>query len=229
MRNYDIQYNGVTGASHGLILYDYPEFGGAEKSYETYPVAGRLGELVGVDDYKSNLTITCVFSVISKALMDSIRGIKDWLSGNGELVLSDSPDIYYKVWKIDYDGIERELRHYGRFTAIFTCTPYEYRLDGKNAVDAPDFNPYSLSRPSYLITGNGTCTLTVNGKNMTATVNGDLEINTELMLSTRQDGTLQNTAVTGNYDDLYLQHGENQISITAGYGLQVMPNWGYDV
>ena len=79
--------------------------------------------------------------------------------------------------------------------------------------------------PVYKITGNGGCTLTVNGKAMKATVGQNLTINTELMIAYRTDGTLQNGKVTGDYEDLYLLEGENQISITKGFDLKVIPNW----
>ena len=67
--------------------------------------------------------------------------------------------------------------------------------------------------------------LTVNGKTMKATVGQNLTIDTERMLAYRTDGTLMNTSVTGDYEDLYLQAGENEISITSGFSLKIIPNW----
>ena len=87
------------------------------------------------------------------------------------------------------------------------------------------YNPYSVSHPEYLIIGEGNCTLTVNGKTMEANVGQNLTINTDLMLAYRKDGEMQNTQVTGNYEDLYLAEGENQISISAGFEMTVIPNW----
>ena len=63
---------------------------------------------------------------------------------------------------------------------------------------------------------------------MTATVGQNLTIDTEKMLAYREDGELQNTGVTGDYGDLYLLHGENEISISEGFSLSVIPNWGYE-
>ena len=73
------------------------------------------------------------------------------------------------------------------------------------------------------------CTLTVNGNEMTANVGQNLTIDTDLMIAYRQDGTLQNTAVTGDYEDLYLVPGDNVISITSGFDLKIIPNWGYEI
>lgn len=87
------------------------------------------------------------------------------------------------------------------------------------------YNPYDICHPIYKITGNGICTLTVNGKAMKATVGQNLTIDTERMIAYRKDGTMMNTSVSGDYEDLYLKPGENEISITQGFTLTVIPNW----
>ena len=60
---------------------------------------------------------------------------------------------------------------------------------------------------------------------MTANVGQNLTIDTDLMIAYRQDGTMQNTAVTGDYENLYLLPGDNVISITDGFDLKIIPNW----
>lgn len=226
---YDVQFNDQTASSLGLLLYDYPAFSGAKKNYTTSAVSGRLGELVGLDQYKTNLEISCTFSVLHKMFVHKIREVKKWLSGTGKLRFSDAPDSFYKVWKVNYGAIERELRDYGCFTITFICTPYEFLDSGQIEVDKVPYNAYCLSRPVYKIQGSGSCILAVNGKGMTATINQNLTIDTERMLAYRDDGTIHNTDVNGNYEDLYLPPGINEISITAGFDLIIVPNWGYDV
>lgn len=224
-----MEYRGENSLNYGTFFYDYPEFSGGQKNYDAVAVSGRMGEVVGDDLYKSNLKISCNFSILHKAFMPNVRELKKWLSGSGTLRFSDSSEVFYKVQKIDYESIERELQHYGRFKVIFTCTPYEYTDDGQIPVDSVEFNPYSESRPIYKISGNGSCTLTVNGKSIKATVVEELTIDTEKMMVYRDDGTIQNTAVSGAYEDLYLLPGENQISLTKGFQLSIIPNWGYEV
>lgn len=232
---YEIQFRDHVAEDFGVFLLEYPEFSGGEKSYTTTAVQGRRGQLVGTDNYISNLEISCTFSVISKQFEGTIRRLRDWLSGTGKLKFSGSPDIFYRVWKVEHDNLERELRQYGQFTAIFICDPYEYLESGQTAVETTTtdtiYNPYSVAHPIYQITGQraGSCTLTVNGKTMSGIVNTDLVVDTERMLAYRQDGTLQNNVVTGNYEDIYLKNGENQISITSTFSLSVIPNWGYEL
>lgn len=92
-------------------------------------------------------------------------------------------------------------------------------------IDKVLYNRYFLSHPVYKITGEGVCTLTVNGKTMVANVGQNLTIDTERKLSYRLDNTIMNTSVTGDYDDLYLLKGKNSIAITSGFRLKVIPNW----
>ena len=225
---YDIEYNNETGKGHGVILYDYAQFSGAEKSYQISAVGGRLGELVGVDDYKSNLVIQCTFGIISPQFMSHVTVLKRWLKGTGTLVISDHQNVFYKVWKVDYGDIERELRKFGQFTVSFTCTPYQFEKDGLIPVSDIDYNPYDLCRPIYTITGTGAFTLTVNGNEMTGTVNGSITIDTERMVSYNADGVSQNNVVTGNYEELYIPHGDVSVSVSGGT-LSIIPQWGYDV
>ena len=225
---YDIEYNNETGKGHGVILYDYAQFSGAEKSYQISAVGGRLGELVGVDDYKSNLVIQCIFGIISPQFMSHVTVLKRWLKGTGTLVISDHQNVFYKVWKVDYGDIEREIRKFGQFTVSFTCTPYQFEKDGLIPVSDIDYNPYDLCRPIYTITGTGAFTLTVNGNEMTGTVNGSITINTERMISYNAEGVSQNNVVTGDYEELYIPHGDVSISVSGGT-LSIIPQWGYDV
>lgn len=228
MKSYDIQYNGGTGKSCGVLLYDYPVIEQAKRNYDVYSVPGRNGELISADEYLSNVTIKCTFSVISKTFMQHIRKIKQWLSGTGKLILSDTPETFWEVLKVEYDSVEREMRRYGRFTVNFVCYPYEFRIDGQRAVGALKFNPCDLCMPLYSITGEGNCSLTVNGYTMSADVGQNLTIDTRRQIAYREDGGLMNTAVRGDYEKLWIPNGDCKVSITSGFKLQITPRWGYN-
>ena len=229
MKKVIIEYNGETSEDHWCFLNDYPEFSGGSKQYNTYAVPGMDGELVETNDYLSNLQINCTFSIISKTFMDNVRNIRSWLSGTGELVISDSPDVFYKVWKIEYGDIAREIRKFGTFTVSFVCTPFEVLKDGQIPVSSVTFNPADKAKPIYTITGEGLCTLTVNGYEFTANIGQEAVINSERQLSYKNDGQSINTDVTGDYEKLWLPHGENTVTVSSGFSLSVVPQWGYRV
>lgn len=110
---------------------------------------------------------------------------------------------------------------------MFICDPYTYFENGTIAVapEEAELNPYDTSKPTYIITGEKKGTLTVNGNEMTINVGQNLTIDTDRMIAYREDGTLQNAAVTGNYEELYLLLGKNTIEISTGLNLKVIPNW----
>ena len=226
---YDLQFNQNTGRDFGIIMYDYPEIEQAKHNYTTYSIPGRDGELISSEDYRSNITVKCTFSVLSKRLMPKIREIKRWLSGTGRLKFTDTADAFYEVVKVEHDSIERELRNYGKFSTIFTCYPYEFTIEGQYPRKSEELwhNGYDECMPLYEIRGNGECVLTVNEKNVSATVHGNLTIDSRLMLSYMAENVLMNTSVTGKYEDLWLPHGDCSISITKGFDLKITPRWGW--
>ncbi len=59
---------------------------------------------------------------------------------------------------------------------------------------------------------------------MTANVGQNLTIDTDRMVAYREDEP-GDTAVTGDYEDLYIPQGDVEILVSAGFDLQVTPNW----
>lgn len=226
---YDIEYNNASGKEHGVFLYDYAQFSGAKKQYQSTSVAGRLGELVGQDEGKSNLEIECTFGIISPQFMSHISVVKRWLRGSGKLVISDHQDVFYKVWKINYGDIEREIRKFGQFTVTFVCTPYQFLKDGQSSVSKITYNPYDLCRPIYTVTGSGAFTLTVNGNEMKGTANPMIVIDTERMVAYNQENVNQSNLLSGDYEDIYIPNGDMDISVSPGFSLAIIPQWGYEV
>lgn len=224
-----MDYNGHSSTEYGVIFNDYPSFSGAKKQYTTSAIAGMVGELVGKDTGVSNLEISCVFSVVNDNFFENIRAIKKWLYGSGKLKFSDMDDTFYRVLKINYGEIEREMRYFGTFTVTFTCIPYEYRDDGNAEWPMICSNPYSTCKPIYRINGEGMCTLAVNGKSVKAQVGQNLTIDSEKMICYRNDGTLANVQMQGDYEDLWLPNGSCDISVSSGFDLSIIPQWGYAV
>lgn len=123
--------------------------------------------------------------------------------------------------------MQQNNKRIGNFTANFkTLDGLQYLVDGTREYDIKDvlWNQYLTCHPTYKITAEGMCTLTVNGNTMTANVGQNLTIDTDRMIAYRSDGTLNNTQVKGNYEDMYLLNGENEISFSGGE-LKVIPNW----
>lgn len=226
---YNILYKGVNCSRFGIIPARRPSVPAPEIRVTEMEIPGRDGVLVETDGCYGTITIPVEFNYLvpPEKWMDAYRKAKRWLTGSGWLVLEDDQDYMYKVLYVKITDTERTSRRIGNFTAEFTCDPYAYLVSGQQEHSVTDvlYNPYMLSHPVYKITGEGVCTLTVNGNTMSANVGQNITIDTELMIAYREDGTMQNTEVTGDYEKLYLQEGENTITVTSGFEVTVQPNW----
>lgn len=110
-------------------------------------------------------------------------------------------------------------------TPLYGVRNYHVEIVANSEDQVKDtFNPYIECHPTYKIAAEGMCTLKINGKTMTANVGQNLTIDTDRMIAYREDGTLNNTKVSGNYEDMYLQPGNNKIEFYGG-NLKVIPNW----
>lgn len=225
---YSIEFNEKNCLEHRILVVRRPSVPAPEKRYEPITVPGRDGALIETDGCYDPITIPVEFNFMEKPDLwaYTFRAAKQWLTGSGKLVLSDDPDFYYNCINCIITDSERASRKLGKFTAEFLCDPYMYLAIGDEPIDSPETleNYYGVSHPDYILTGSGGCTVTVNGKELQAVVNGTLTINTDLMIAYNQDGVSQNNLITGDYEDLYLLPGVNTISVT-GAGLKVVPHW----
>lgn len=227
---YQIEYNGYTPENFGAFLPDYPQISSAKRQYEAVAVPGMDGRLISTDDYYDNITVSCTISVIHKKLLYRMDELKRWLRGTGRLRLSDMQDRYLEVLAVDTEGLERKLRQYGTFTVEFICYPYQFMNTGDVEIDCNElrFNPFDRCKPVYRIIGNGTCTINVNGKTLTTTIGEELTIDSRRMIAYKQrDTEWLNTSVTGDYEDLWLASGKQEISVSDGFELKIKPYWGW--
>ncbi len=225
-----IVFNGDSCEKYGIFLYDIPSISTANEDYKSNVVAGRSGYMITPTGAIDNIKINCTFSILNEHMIPNVRKIKQWLKGTGILQLSETPDSFYEVLWVTRGNLERELKKYGTITVEFICYPYEFAYDSDHKYKPSDgilYNPYSEAMAEYAIKGEGMCTLTVNGFQMKANIGQNLIINTRKQIAYRKDGRLENTAVTGRYDKLYLKAGANEISITDGFELEVIPHWGW--
>lgn len=228
---YQIQYNGKMAKEAGVVVKDRPAIPAPELDSTVYTIPGRDGDLYEHVGTVKDIQIDILMGYVCRPSewADRFRAARKWLLGTEDrrLYLDDDPGFYYKVKKVSISASEREVKQFGEFTASFICSGYQYSVEGDKviSIEAASENPFDLCHPEYIITGGGDCTLSVNGKAMSALVNGNLTINTDLMIAYREDGEIKNASVTGDYEDLYLMPGKNDIEITLGFDLKVIPHW----
>lgn len=227
---YDIKYNGTLASDLKIIIKEWPNIPAPQKKYESIEVAGMDGSLIQSDGTYEDISISILFNYIAPKdkWMDIYRRAKQWLysDGNRELMMADDLGYFFKVKRVEVGTNERTSLRVGNFSATFICEPYQYVKDGKLEY-TPDnvlYNRYATSHPAYIISGSGECELQVNGKSVQISVDEYIVLDTGKMLAYKKD-VLQNTKVSGNYEDLYLLHGKNEMYITDGFAISVIPNW----
>ena len=227
----DIEYGGIRGSSIKIYARERPSIPAARVRREGIVIPGRDGMVYQSDGTFEPTDIPVRFNYIGKETQwsERWRAAQRWLAKeNAKLRFSDDDGYFFWIDHVELDENERTTGRIGNFTATFTTRDGLYYLNSglrEHSKEEIQWNPYETSHPLYKITGEGVCTLEVNGNRMTANVGQNLTIDTDRMVAYRQDGTLQNTAITGKYEDLYLTEGEIDIGISTGFDLKIIPNW----
>lgn len=223
--------DGVSSNSLGLVMTKRPSIPAPTPNYNSVEVNGIDGDYTEFLGTYKNYDVDIEFSYVTTPnnWHQIWRNVKRWLL-TGEirkLQFSDDIDYFKVVKKILLKTNERSFIKTGKFVATFTFAPYDYLVSGQLEYTPNEvlINEYDICKPIYIIVGEGVCTLNVNGNEMMANIGQNLTINTELKIAYRDNGIVENTAVTGDYCDMYLIPGENTISITDGFSLSVIPNW----
>lgn len=226
---FDISFKNENCKKYGIIPVRRPSIPAPERKIREVEIPGRDGVLI-IDNKKYNpitIPIDFNFLVPPDKWGDTFRKAKRWLTGNGELLMSDDTEGFYKVYYCKITSTERTSRKVGNFTADFVCDPYFYFTEGKKeiVVSGDVYNPGMECAPLYRISGEGNCTLTVNGYEFSMDIGQEIIIDPERMISYKSDNTDANTDVTGDYERLYLIEGDNMVTATAGFTVNMMPRW----
>lgn len=214
-----------------LFAVRRPDIPAPERRVNNVTVPGRDGDLFETTEFFEDIEIEIEFNYLAET--DKWHSVwrnakKLFLNSTGKKIsFSDDPGMFYKIKKVDVGINERTSKRIGKFYVSFVLDPYTYYQSGlkKTSADQCRYNYYAVSKPVFYITGEGVCTLNVNGNMMSANIGQNIVIDTERRISYRTDGTIQNTKVSGYYEKMYLIEGTNEISITEGFELQIQPNW----
>lgn len=225
---FEVEFKGIGCNQFDIFVVRRPDIPAPEENIEEIEVPGRDGILTRKNGTYKKIIIEIPFNFMVRPEKwgEAFRRAKQWLTGSGELMFSDDPAWFYKVCFCRITSSERTSKRIGTFTAEFTCDPYVYSKDGasEKEVEEVECNPYYICHPVYIVTGEGICTLTVNKKTFQVNVGQEVIIDSDLMMTYR-NGEDMNTISKGDYEDLYLQPGNNVIEHTGGFKVKIIPNW----
>lgn len=230
-KRYFVIYNGKMNTEFNVSVRYRPSMPTPTREYEIIKIEGRDGQLYGDKGTYEDIVIEIDFNFGAEPdnWNERLRKIKQWLYGEGDrrLILSDDMDYFYNVKMVHISDTERKIRRVGRFTVKYTCEPYAYIKAGLQTMKLENVlvNQWERAEPIYYIYGVGTAKLIVNGNVVSATVDEQLTIDTKLGLCYTAEGNVKNTAISGQYEELKLQEGENNFSINSGFEVYIQPNW----
>lgn len=228
MQEYDIEFRDKRANDIRLYVVKRPNIPAPQKNYTEHNIPGRDGLCYEDEETVDDIKIDVEFNFMENPdkWFKAFDNAKEWLfAGTGKLKFSDDAEHFYHVKKVEIGTAERTCYEIGKFTASFFCSGYHYFKSGDVEYSKLPHNPGIKSHPVYKITGTGDCALTVNGKKMTAKVVDNLTIDSDLMIAYGSGKKIENAAVSGWYEDLYLLPGENKVSITNGFDLTIIPRW----
>ena len=232
MIDYGFETDVLYSATHGVRIIDhYPIIEYGIRQYTRTEVPGRKGTLTEFDGTYTDTTVSmdCDIMLYDGALEIDAQYQKfvSELQNSRRLVLEGLKDRYFRIKTIEISDYMRDTDNSITFSLLFTCEPGVYFFSGDQFVSPKGYliNSYSESEPIYKISGSGVCTLSVNDVPITANVEDELYIDTARMLAYLSNGNGVNNIVSGNYDELCLKPGRNEISVTNGFDLKVKPQW----
>lgn len=229
---YFVDQNGEKSSDYYIFFEEYPQIKLGQEQKEKKTIPGRGNVWIQTGTY-SDTEISMILDV--NVTGENVNHMQAYakahllLSNIKKISFSDSLNFFFKVKDTSVGGRKPYADTAGDFSVALSCEAGLYLKNGENEFEVSDvlLNPYSISHPIYKITGDGKCTLTVNGNKMDANVGQNLTIDTDLMIAYRQDGTMLNASVSGDYEGLYLKNGANTIGVSSGFEIKVIPNWRY--
>ncbi|NFN17828.1 phage tail protein [Clostridium botulinum] len=231
--SYSIAFNKRCNLDLDLEIIKRPIIPFPTKRITPKDVPGHDGSYYIDEETYEDMIIPIEFNFVENDLdiiKSKVRNIKKWIDNieDEKLILSDDPEMFYKVCKVELSEIAYEdLYEIQKFTVNFIVRPYQYTLKGQKQLELKNilFNHYSISKPTYIIIGNGQCTFKVNDTIINCTVTNRLTINTEFdkILESNGSFAIGKTNIK-SMQNLYIKHGKNTFSWSSGFKAYIITN-----
>ena len=222
--------NGISSLTiKGLLVTDLPPITKPLVRTQVDVIDGRDGDIVtklGYSAYDKPVKV----GLTENFLIDDII---DFFNSEGVVTFSNEPEKYYRYAIYDQIDFERLLR-FKTAEINLHVQPFKYALAESVRVFNFEYpeeveelegsfnirnNGNYFSRPIISITGSGTVNLYLNGAQVLVIELGEtsqtITIDAEAMNAYYSDNTLANRAITGNYDNIMLKQGKNEISYSG--------------
>lgn len=201
-----------------------------EKQYQEKIIPGRETYYEDLKCYE-NINIEVEFNFTSN-YHKTLNKLKKKIYNSKTLSFTDIQHGFYKIKKILFSTSERDVVEIGRCIVIFTVDPYFYLNTGirEHAIPQLLINRNEVSYPIYVIDGEGRFRIANNDNSVLVNVSGIVYIDThpDVQACYTDSGNIFNIE-QGEYRNIYLDEGKNEVSITRISGrlerAYLYPNW----
>jgi predicted phage tail component-like protein len=186
-------------------------------------VDGRDGDIVttlGYEAYDKPIKIGLTYNY-------DIDEIIEYFNSSGEVIFSNEPDKYYRYAIYEQIDFERLIR-FKTAEVVLHVQPFKFSTIEKPQTFTVSSSPASLNvynagniyaKPIITLTATGDVALSLNGSEILNIEFGEtaqtIIINCEELNAYDEQNILLNRLVTGNYDNIKLNKGSNEIGLTG--------------
>ena len=220
---YIILNNKDSKTIRGLLISSLAPISKPQVRTQIETVDGRDGDIVtplGFSAYDKVITIGLTYGY-------DIDEIIEYFNSSGVVTFSNEPDKYYKYSIYEQIDFERLIR-FKTAEVTLHVQPFKYSLIERPQTFSISASPSSIgvynagniyARPIITITATGEVALSLNGSEILLIEFGEtaqtIIINCEELNAYDEQNILLNRLVTGNYDNIKLNKGSNEIGLTG--------------
>ena len=229
--SFDVIIDGTINLSSKKVYMPYrPAIPANKKKIEYVEIPGRSGALTVFNGYQDR-TLELPFNFYDKTNVNKkMRTDVSPIMLNAKTIkFSDDPDIFYKVKNVEIDDLDRKLEVVYSYTANVTIEPFNYSVNGSNAVTITKSSSITnsgtyFSEPKITLYGNGNLSVTINSYTFQVNnVSGSVIVDSDLKMC-YAGGTTK--TMTGVFPKLDV--GANKIKLSSNITKAVIvPNWRY--
>lgn len=232
-----IVINGISSKTiNGLVIQSLPPITKPKIRVQTEEIDGRDGDIVN----------RLGFSAYDKTISIGLKGdfdiddVIEYFNTRGKITFSNEIDKYYKFAIYDAIDFERLVR-FRTANVNIHVQPFKYSIEeppitktnprGLSIITVPVWDHGNIyAKPKIIIRGRKTITVYINKKQiLSITLNNDnyetIIIDADTMNATDENGNYQNRKVVGDYNNMILEPGKQEVMVTGDLNRVTIENY----
>lgn len=203
-----------------LIKNKLPIVPRAEKNISQIEIPGRSGCLF--EDSNSYKTISYSLECNTKRNVN-INKLKEWLCGQGDLILSNNDNVYYKACIVNQLDISTMVRYFNSFQVDFILQPFAYSREiyikeYQNIVEKDLIITEATTNmfPIIEVYGNEDVNITINKQSVKVNPEEYITLDCENQ-EAYKDNENANSKILGDLSKIHLKPGKNELYFVGNY------------